>query len=182
MLPDPLHPAIVHLPIALALLLPLLALLAYLTIGRQLLPARAWAGIVLLQALLALSGWYAMETGEEQEERVEQVLQEEHIEEHEEAAERFTYLAAAVVAVAAAGLLPGRAGQLARGGSVFATLAVFVASLFVGHSGGDLVYKYGAANAYIEEGNVTGTAPVKGGDRRGHQHAPSDDEDSSEAP
>lgn len=179
MLPDPLHPAIVHMPVALALLLPLLALLAHLTIARQFFPPRVWTGIVLLQALLALSGWYAMETGEDQEDRVERVLEKTHIEEHEEAAERFTYIAAAVIAVAAAGLLPGRVGHLARGGTVVATIAVLVASFLVGRSGGDLVYKYGAAKAYTQQGGA-GAAPGAGGEPQGFQGSLDDDEHSSE--
>ena len=94
MLPDPLHPAVVHFPIALAALIPLLALLSLLAIARSWLPVRTWAAIVLLQALLVGSAWLALETGEEQEERVERIVAERHIEDHEEAAEYLLPLAA----------------------------------------------------------------------------------------
>jgi hypothetical protein len=66
MLPDPLHPAVVHLPIALAVLIPGLALLGILLIYKNVLPARSWALIVLLQALLVGSGWLALQTGKQQ--------------------------------------------------------------------------------------------------------------------
>ena len=47
-------------------------------------PPRSWVAIVLLQALLVGSGVLARETGEDQEERVEEVVAERHIEEHED--------------------------------------------------------------------------------------------------
>lgn len=148
-LPDPLHPAVVHLPIALALLMPALALLAALAIWRGVVPARTWAAVVLLQALLVGSGWLALETGEEQEERVEEVVAERHIEEHEERAESFQWVAVAALAVVAAGLLPGGAGEVARGAAVLASLFVLGTGVQVGHSGGELVYRHGAASAYV---------------------------------
>ena len=52
MLPDPLHPAVVHFPIALAALVPLLAVLAIVAIRRRFLPPHSWWLVVLLQALL----------------------------------------------------------------------------------------------------------------------------------
>jgi uncharacterized membrane protein len=148
-LPDPLHPAVVHLPIALAILIPGFAILGVPLIQRGLLPARSWALIVLLQALLVGSGWLALETGEEQEERVERVVAERHIEAHEEAAERFLLLAGMGLLASAAGLLPRRGGAIGRVAGTAVTLVVLAAGLSVGHSGGELVYKHGAANAYL---------------------------------
>ena len=50
-MPDPLHPAVVHLPIALAVLVPLGALAALLAIWKGFLPARSWWGVVLLSGI-----------------------------------------------------------------------------------------------------------------------------------
>jgi hypothetical protein len=150
MLPDPLHPAVVHLPIALAVLMPGLAILGISLIYKGFIPARSWALLVLLQALLVGSGWLALETGEEEEERVERAVEKRHIEAHEEAAERFLLLAGIGLLVGAAGLLPGRIGGAGRLGGTLATLAVLAAGVSVGHSGGELVYKHGAASAYVE--------------------------------
>jgi uncharacterized membrane protein len=155
-LPDPLHPAIVHLPIALAVLIPFLGLLAALAIARRLLPVRAWACIVLLQALLVGSAWLALETGEEDEERVEDVVGERFIHEHEEAAERFMLLSGVALAVCAAGLLGGRAGNAARLASLAASAVVLFAGISVGHLGGGLVYEHGAASAYLSPGAASG--------------------------
>ena len=155
MIPDPLHPAVVHLPIALAVLIPALAILAIPLIRRGVVPARTWAAVVLLQAALVGSGWVALETGEAQEERVEQVVAERHIETHEEAAERFLVVATLALVMMAAGLLPGRPGTAGRVVGTLATFAVLAAGVSVGHSGGELVYKHGAAAAYASAPGAT---------------------------
>jgi uncharacterized membrane protein len=149
-MPDPLHPAIVHLPLALAFLIPLLALGAAVAIHTRWLPSRVWVAVVLLQALLVGSAWLAAETGEEQEERVERVVAERPLEDHEEAAERFVVIAGLGLLVVAAGLLRDRAGQTGRVVAVVSSLGVLAAATVVGHSGGELVYRHGAASAYVK--------------------------------
>jgi uncharacterized membrane protein len=149
-MPEPLHPAVVHLPIALATLIPLLAILAILAIRWSFLPSRSWACVVLLQALLVGSAWLALETGEQDEERVERVVAERHVEGHEEAAELFLALAGLSLLAGAAGLRPGRMGGFGRLASTLAGFAVLASAVQVGHSGGALVYEHGAANAYLE--------------------------------
>lgn len=161
MLPDPLHPALVHLPIALAVLVPLLGVLALPVIAKSFLPARVWSVVVLLQALLVGSAWLGIETGEDQEERVEKVVAERHIEEHEEAAERFLALAGAGLTIMAVGLLPGRVGSVARVAGAAASLVVLAAAVSVGHSGGELVYQHGAAAAYVDAPGAEGTATAQ---------------------
>lgn len=151
-MPDPLHPALVHLPIALATLIPILGILAILSIRWKFLPARCWSIVVLLQALLLGSAWAAAETGEDQEDRVERVVAERYIETHEESAERFLVACALALAPIALGLLPGRNGSIARTAGVIAAGVVLAAGVSVGQSGGALVYEHGAANAYLERG------------------------------
>lgn len=162
MFPDPLHPAVVHLPIALAVLIPFFAILGTWSIYRNLLPARSWILLVALQALLVGSSWVALETGEREEERVEQVVAEGPIEAHEEAAERFLILTGIGLLVGSAGLLPGKKGAMGRVAGTVATIAVLVAGISVGHSGGELVYEHGAANAYIDGPGVPNSARSDG--------------------
>jgi uncharacterized membrane protein len=150
MLPEPLHPAVVHLPIALAVLSPLAAIGALVAIRAGWLPRRVWVAVVALHALLAGSAWLAVETGEAQEETVERVVHERFIESHEEGAERFLAVVAVAALVSAAGLLAGRLGALGRVATAAAGAAVFAAAVAVGHSGGELVYRHGAASAYVE--------------------------------
>lgn len=166
MLPDPLHPAIVHLPIALAVLLPLAALASALAVARGWLPGRAWVLVVALHALLVASAFLAVETGEHEEERVERAVSERFIEAHEERAESFLWIAAAALAVTGAGMLSGALGSAARAGSVIAALGVLVAGAAVGHSGGELVYRHGAASAYVQKSGVGGTGELAAADER----------------
>ena len=154
-IPDPLHPAVVHLPIALATLMPLFAAAWMFAIARRFLPARAWLAVVVLQLLLAATAWLAVETGEDQEERVERVVAEEHIEAHEEDAHRLAIAAGVVALLMAGGLLPDRGGRIGRIVGTLASLGVLAGAVSVGHSGGELVYRYGAASAYAER---TGSA------------------------
>jgi uncharacterized membrane protein len=169
MLPDPLHPAIVHLPLGLAVVAPAVALFVALAIRRSRLPLRAWTGIVLLQALMMGAVWVAAATGEREEERVEAVVAERHIEAHEERAEGLMVVTALSLLVAGIGLAPGTAGSLGRGATVVATLGVLAAGVLVGHSGGELVYRHGAASAYVEG------AGAPGGERFAHEEHDDDD-------
>ncbi len=149
-MPEPLHPALVHIPIALAMLMPLLSVLALLMIRWNLYPARTWGTIVLLQALLLGSGWIAASAGGREEDRVEKVVDHDLIEEHEHAAERFLVGAGVVLVISAAGLLSGTVGIAGRVATVVGSVALLGMSGAVGHSGGELVYKHGAASAYME--------------------------------
>lgn len=154
MLPDPLHPAVIHFPLVLAVLMPFFAVGALWAIRRGARPSRAWALPVVLAAAMAGSAWLATETGEEQEERVEEVVPEAALHEHEEAAERFLVLSGVLLLVAAGGLAGGTFGTAARYVATVGTLAVLVAGFYVGDAGGELVYEHGAANAYT---GATGT-------------------------
>ncbi|HEY8153446.1 MAG TPA: DUF2231 domain-containing protein [Myxococcota bacterium] len=151
MLPDPLHPAVVHFPIALAVLTPLFAALILFAIRTHRTPALTWAVVVLLQALLVGSAWLAHETGEDQEERVEKVLEESYIEEHEAAADWVLWIGAAGLAATLLGLAGGSAGAWARAGALAISLLTLAAAVRTGHLGGELVYRHGAANAYLEK-------------------------------
>jgi len=150
MLPDPLHPAVVHLPVALMVLLPLFALGALWTIRRGTPPLNAWSLVVGLTVLLLASSWVAVETGEQQEDIVEAVVSEGAIHTHEEAAELFFWMAGGVLLLAGAGLVRGKVGATARLAATAATLALVVAGWRVGHTGGELVYVHGAAAAYVD--------------------------------
>lgn len=169
MIPYPLHPAIVHFPIVLALLAPILAAAAFWAIHSGRVTRRAWIGILVVQIALVGAAWAATETGEQEEERVERVVAERHIEEHEEAAERFLALAALVLPLAAAGLLAGPIGTLNRVLTIALSVAALGAAGAVGHSGGELVYRHGAAAAYVQpETEGTGSPLAYSGHHDGH--------------
>jgi uncharacterized membrane protein len=145
MLPDPLHPAVVHFPIVLMAFLPLAALGALWAVRRGVAPLRAWAVPVVMAGALTLSAWASLETGQDQEERAEDIVGEQRIEAHEEAAERFLIFSGVVFGLSAAGLVRGATGRGMRAVTTVATLGLLVAGYQVGHSGGTLVYGEGGA-------------------------------------
>ena len=114
MLPDPLHPAVVHFPIVLSVLLPVVVLGALLAVRRGASLRVAWAIPVALALALTASAWVSIETGEAQEDRVEAVVPETAIHTHEERAERFLVLSGAVLAILAVGFAGGVVGSSAR--------------------------------------------------------------------
>ncbi|HET7565530.1 MAG TPA: DUF2231 domain-containing protein [Gemmatimonadaceae bacterium] len=165
MLPNPLHPAIVHFPIVLAFLLPIFALGALWAIRRGARFRRAWLVPVALSAALVLSSWVAVQTGEGQEDRVERVVPDQALDTHEDAAELFLTMSGVLLAVSAVGLVGGVIGRSARVVATVGTAALVVGVARVGHSGGQLVYQYNAASAYAQPGNATvARAAHQGGD------------------
>jgi hypothetical protein len=158
LLPDPLHAAVVHLPMALAVLLPLAALVALVAIKRGAAPRPTWGVMVLMVALLIGSGLVAKETGEDGEDRVEQLVPETALEAHEEAADRFLVVGAVVLVLSLVGLRRDRLGGGARIAATLGTIAVLAAGWSVGHAGGELTYRYGGAAAYAGPAGAQGTA------------------------
>ena len=161
MLPNPLHPAVVHFPVVLAVLLPIFAAAALWTIRRGTTPRRAWAVPVALSVALSLSAWVAVQTGEAQDERVERVVAERPLEAHEEAAELFLALSGGLALLVAAGLARGRVGAIARGFATAGAVALVAVGARVGHTGGQLVYRYGAAAAYTGSQALGASAPAR---------------------
>lgn len=150
LIPNPLHPAVVHLPIAFAVILPLFAIGALWFIRRGARQRAAWGIFVAMSAALVASAWVSLQTGEQQEERVEDVVSERSIHQHEEAADLFLAVSAGLLVVATGGLVGGRIGQASRVLATAGTVAVLAAGWNVGHSGGMLVYRDGAGSAYTQ--------------------------------
>lgn len=163
-MPSPLHPAVVHFPVVLAVLLPFVAAIGLFVSRRATTGRGPWLVVAAMAVLLPLSAWVAVETGQQQEEAVEQVVPEGVIHQHEEAAEGLLLGSVLVAGLVLVGLAPGRAGAAARYISVPAALVVLALAFRVGDSGGNLVYTHGAAAAYVSGG--AGTTPVAQPSRR----------------
>ena len=148
MLPEPLHPAVVHFPLVFALVLPILAAVAVWRIHDGA-PVRTWGTVVLLAVLAFGSGFAASRTGQAEEERVEAVLaSEEPLHEHEEAAEFFLLVSGVTAALAILGFAPGLTGRSARLLALLGAVGAAGAGVRTGFLGGELVFRHGAATAY----------------------------------
>jgi uncharacterized membrane protein len=160
----PLHPKLVHLPLALAVLMPLLSSGLLLAWWRGWFRPRTWILAVAAQGLLLVSGILSMRSGEADEDRVERFVPEAAIESHEEAAEAFVWAGGLVLGLALLPLLlrQRRLGLAAGIATIAGSVAVLVLGVRVGEAGGELVYRYGAASAFV--GAAPATAAPAGRD------------------
>jgi uncharacterized membrane protein len=174
MLPDPLHPAVVHFPLVLMFILPLVAFGAWWAIhdGARL---RTWGWAILTAAALTGSAWVAHETGDDQAEKVEKVVAERLVDQHDDAAHLFAIAATVVLGLALLGLAPAMLGKTARVLTVAGAVVVAGLGVRAGKLGGELVYKHGAASAYAQPavggaGEQSTPARGTGGDESGERH------------
>jgi uncharacterized membrane protein len=155
-MPYPLHPAVVHFPIVLAMFLPLVAVIVLGPMRGHRSKPRAWGVVVALCAFLAVSAWVAVWTGSRQADRVEQVVGEQHVDAHEEAAEYFAVGSLVVLALSVLGLVAGGWGMVGRSLTLLLSLVLMGIVIRVGDLGGKLVYQHGAAQVYVESSGQGG--------------------------
>ena len=159
----PLHPGIVHFPIALTFIMPILVLVfAYMIRANKMAP-KGWLVIIGLQLAIVASGYVSLETGETEEDMVEKVVSKKLIHEHEEAAEIF--VGSTVIAL----VLSISAFFVRKEIGLFLKLSVALIGLIssflayrTGHLGGELVYIHGATNAYSLDSTPQGILPTPG--------------------
>jgi uncharacterized membrane protein len=147
----PLHPAVVHVPIGVAVIMPLVAILLTFAIWKKWLPRKAWWLVVILQAVVVLGCFAALATGEDAEHKAEKVVSDDLIEQHHDAGVVFTVLAVGTLAVAGAGIAVARKEKLSNllnAATTVASIGVLAMGAYVGHLGGRLVFVHGAAQAY----------------------------------
>ena len=131
---QPLHLALVHIPLALALFMPFFIVAAVVAIQRKWVGSRLWIAIVVLQAFLLVIVLVVKETGEDEEHLVEEVVAEKYIEEHEERADLFSLFVTITAVVSAVGIAGGRVGTIARLLTLLLALTCLVLAARVGQS------------------------------------------------
>ena len=162
LIPNPLHPAVVHFPIVLILLGAATAIVAVFW-RRNHLPMFA----ALLLLLGALGAWAAVQSGESDGGLLDKgsPQMEALADVHETWAKR-TFAISIVAAVAAAGsVLAARWPRTARAVAVVAALASAAAAYGVyetGHRGGALVYRHGAGVEVATAGSAVPNVPAAG--------------------
>lgn len=140
-IPEPLHPAVVHFPIALLLVGTGLSLLAVIF--------RRWAlPSALILVLGAAGAFVAVETGEREEHRLPKTTGELHeaFENHEHAGKRARNFAFVAASLAVLSVATARWRMVARILTAATAVVALMTSWHVaqaGHYGGALVYEHG---------------------------------------
>lgn len=162
-MPFPLsHPAIVHVPLGLAAVMPFLAGALTLVVWRGRLPRSAFAVVAALQLVIVGAGFVALRLGHADARQAEQVATEAAVDAHEEAAESFFWVTVGVL-VAAAGALAVPSRHVPKLGALVTAGALAAAALGVnaGAKGGDLVFRHGAG---VQRAASTGAGAAAGTD------------------
>ncbi len=181
----PLHPAIVHVPMGLAVIMPFVALGVALALRKGALTRQTWYVVVALQAALLGGALVAIRTGGIEADTVGRVIGEAPIEQHEAAAEAFAWGAAAALAVAVAVLVvPFKAATATALVTALLMFGVLGLGIRTGHAGGRLVYVHNAAAAYrtAAPGGASGAAARPAEAESASRPARSDDDDDRSTP
>ncbi len=158
-----LHPVVVHFPIALAVLIPVVAIWVLFLSWRGEFSKRQWSVVCVLCLLMLGSSLVAINTGEEDEEVVERVVSEDLIEVHEEAAEQFAWGSGFLLVISLLPFFLGNEKRARIASSCFlvATCVVLRLGYNVGSAGGELVYKHGAASAFVASDGAVAPMSLK---------------------
>ncbi len=175
----PLHPIVVHFPIVLGALLPLLAILLWWAVKKWQWTPKVWALVSAVALVYSLSAVTAVQLGEADEEKVEKIVSERVIEEHEEAGELIPWIAGTLFLISLGGLSVkySKQAQLAL---IVLSLVAVVPLINAGHTGGELVYQHGASVAHLPPDHK---AAIQSGtilelhEKGDHGHGEDDDDD-----
>lgn len=145
----PLHPILVHFPIALGLLAPLLIFIIWIGIYKWNWQTTTWSLIPLVYMILFACSLGAVKTGEMDEEKVEAYISHEVIEEHEEIGEKIPWIFAGLWCLSVTPFFIRSRKKMLMTITMVCSVISVAPIIVTGHSGGELVYKYGAARAHI---------------------------------
>lgn len=162
------HPIVVHFPIALLMVVPLIIVCGLLCAPHR----RGFIASALVLMLVGTSSLYlAMESGEAGEDALTLTeAQEDLIEEHEESAETTqVWFVALTVVLFLLVVVPPVLGRELKGGSLFVPYLVFLLAygggalslMNTGHLGGMLVHKHGLRAPMGEPADAVGAKPAE---------------------
>ena len=161
----PLHPFMAHIPLVLALCLPIVLVSSIVFIMKKKISPRIWWLPVVVQITIVIFSYIALETGEAQEDTVLQFVAKPFVQQHENAAEIFSGLGVILLGLMVVVLFVGE--NLARN-LRFLTAALslipLAAGLYAGRLGGAIAYTHGGAEAYyqVEGEEQHGILPTPG--------------------
>lgn len=136
----PLHPIVVHFPIAIGSIMPIAMGFVIFGIRRWQWPTQTWWLVILLQGIVFASALTALKTGEMEEDHAEKKVSEQLIHEHEEWGEKVPVTAGIVFALTLLPLWIRKKSKALMMTSLVASIGLVVVLIFTGHSGGKMVY------------------------------------------
>lgn len=148
----PVHALIVHIPMVITFILPFLIIAFAFMIKKHKMSSKGWLIIIGLQMAVVAGGYISLETGETEEHNVKKIVEKKIIHDHEEAAEIFVGVSVLALVLSIGVFFLRR--EIAFPVKLVIALITVVAGFLgfkTGELGGELVYKHGAANAYIEK-------------------------------
>ena len=157
----PFHATFIHVPIGLALILPLVAGAVAYAYWRGEVRERGWALAVALQGLLVLSVLASIHSGAGDAGRVADIVPARFVAAHRLSGQLFLYGAAATLLVMASALVL-RQPALRKAMVVLSlagTAAVSGLAVRSGRIGAELVYAYGGAQAFQAPPAISTSAP-----------------------
>lgn len=145
----PLHPAVVHFPLVLSLLIPL-SIVAIVIFGRRVNSKPLWLTPAALAVGAALTAYLSMKWGGDDWEKVVAIVGEGPLGEHADSGQRFAYALYALAALTPVlGFVKGRV-RLGVSCLCVGLGAIAVAlGVKAGHTGGQVVYEFGGAAAHM---------------------------------
>lgn len=161
----PLHPFMAHIPLVLALCLPIVIVSSIVFIMKKKISPRLWWVPVIIQITIVVFSYIALETGEDQEDTVLQFVAKPFIQQHENAAEIFSGLGVILLGLMAVVLFVGESlARNLRFLTAVLSLIPLAAGLYAGRLGGAIAYTHGGAEAYyqVEGEEQLGILPTPG--------------------
>lgn len=144
----PMHPKLVHVPMALCVLMPAVAAFVWIGVRRGWFTPRVWLLVTFLQSATLAGGAAALWSGLEDGEKVEGYASEEALETHEDRAWIFVIVAAGNGVLCCVTVLLANRQQLLGAITVVALAGGSYAGYLVGDAGGRLVYVGHATDAH----------------------------------
>jgi uncharacterized membrane protein len=148
----PLHPMIVHFPLALSAVMPILMIVFLWLMKKNLMAPKCWLIIIGLQLFTTVSAYIALESGEEVEDKVEKVVDKKLIHTHEEKAEIFTGVSVLALVLSIVAYVVKK--ELQTGiilGLIGISMTGAILGFNTGKAGGELVYEHGAAGVFADK-------------------------------
>jgi uncharacterized membrane protein len=145
----PNHPQLVHLPLVLSFVMPILSLVFVWFLKTNKMHKNAWIILVGFQICIVATAYISLETGETEEDKVERLVGKKNLHSHEEKAEIF--VATAVLSLSLLIVTYFIKAQFQFYAQLLTVLSLVITSITAygaGQSGFKLVYQFAAASAY----------------------------------